>query len=56
MAEDNSDSEVSIPVAMVRARWSLRCMARKGIKIEFGSESDVRVKARLCFRVMVRHM
>lgn len=47
---------MSVPVARVRVRWSLRCTGKKGIEREFGPGSDVRVKVRLCFRVMVRLM
>lgn len=54
MGDVEGEGEGSGSGAIVRVRWSIRCMERKGLWIEFWSGSDVRVSVRLRFRVTMR--
>ena len=57
MGDVNADGEQPGPEsrARFRVRCLVRCSGRIGLHLELGYISDVRARARLSFRVMVRH-
>lgn len=55
---DNVNGDIMGLVSGVRARFKVtllvRCTVKRGLRLELGAGSNVRVMARLKFRVMVK--